>query len=452
MHAHVYRTVFSDPALRLKDDGEYAFGERDREKREAHVVNVYPDITFQSVTGIGGAATESAAYCWARLNEKAREDFIRDYFDPQEGIGYNFLRVHIGAADFSLSPYHHIEEGDTELKSFSLDRDRQYVIPFLKAVQKKYPFTLMASPWTPPPFMKDNGSYVGGRLLPEYYDAWARYLARFVEEYRKEGLAIERITLQNEPWHPKVWETCGFTHEEERSFALVAAKYLKPLGVRIYFWDHNRQEILRAAKTMYRDEAGRAAADGIAYHLYTGENFEEIRLFRQLYPDKDIFFSEGCAFDEEVGIKTKNVIPFAEKYARELSRNLNAGASGFVDWNLALDEHCGPSNLRENRPKQCDAPIRTLSDGTFFKALSYYAIGHYSRFIRPGARRIGQSSYHEDLLTTAFLNPDGEVVAVLFNRAEKPLAVQLILDGKALYFDMEPKSMRTLVIREDEKC
>ena len=452
MHAHVYRTVFSDPSLRLRDEGEFVFGERDPETKEAHVVNVYPEIRMQEITGIGGAATESASYCWAHLNEKAREDFIRDYFDPEEGIGYSFLRIHIGAADFSLSPYHNVEEGDFELKSFSLERDRQYVIPFLKEVQKRYAFTLMASPWTPPPFMKDNGSYVGGRLLPEYYDAWARCLARFAEEYRKEGLAIDRITLQNEPWHAKTWESCGFTHEEEHAFALAAAKYLKPLGVKIYFWDHNRQDILRAAGVMFRDEAGRGAADGIAYHLYTGENFEEIRLFRRLYPDKDIFFSEGCAFDEETGIKVKNVVPFAEKYARELIRNLNSGASGFVDWNLALDERCGPSNLREGRKRQCDAPIRTLSDGTYLKTLSYYAIGHFSRFIRPGAFCIGQSSYHEDLLTAAFLNPDGKIAAILFNRGEKPLPVQLILEGKALYFDMEPKSLRTLVIREGEKC
>ena len=445
MTAKICKTVLTDPAIRLADGGTAVFEPRGAMGSERCVVNVYPDLPQQTVIGIGGAATESAAWCWAHLNDEAKEQFIRDYFDPAEGIGYNFLRIHIGGADFSLSPYHHIEPGDWELKTFSLERDRRYVIPFLKAVQEKYPFKLIASPWSPPPFMKDNDSFVGGSLRPDAYDAWARYLGRFVEEYRGEGLNVDCVTLQNESWHVKNWETCGYTHEQAHDFAVAAAKVLHPLGVKIYFWDHNRQDLIRAARVMYRDEAGLEAADGAAYHLYSGDHFENVRLFRELWPGKDVLFTEGCAYDEERSIKKKNAVPFAQKYARELAMNLNAGATGFLDWNLVLDEACGPSNLREVRKFQCDAPVRSLKDGSYLKTPSYYAIGQYARFIRPGARILASTSYSPDLLPTAFRDPEGSVGCVLYNQSAESTGVQLVVGEERIKFEMEPLSVYTLI-------
>ena len=166
------------------------------------VINVYPEITYQTVAGFGGAFTEATAYNVLKLPEEKQNQLIEDYFGV-EGIGYNLCRTHINSCDFALGNYAYVEdEKDTEFATFSIERDKKYIIPIIKKAQEisKEPISFLASPWSPPAFMKTTGAMNhGGQLKPECREAWARYIAKYIKVYREEGIEISRITVQNEP-------------------------------------------------------------------------------------------------------------------------------------------------------------------------------------------------------------------------------------------------------------
>lgn len=391
-----------------------------------HVINIHPDLTAQEIHGFGGAFTEASAYNYSCLNDQTKEAVIESLFG-ESGLRYNMGRLTVHSCDFGLGNYTYVQEGDEDLSTFSLEHDRKWLFPMLRAAEAKAgkPLCFMASPWSPPAYMKTNHDMNhGGKLRPEYRDRWAAYLARFLQEYEKEGFPVSYLSVQNEPLAVQTWDSCIYTAEEERDFV---RDHLGPTlekeglsRIKLLVWDHNKEELYHRVKLIYEDTEASRYVSGAAVHWYTGDHFEELRLVRQKYPDKEIIFSEGCVeysrFSSEGGVWQ------GEMYAHDILGNLAGGASAFLDWNLLLDDKGGPNHAGNycSAPLMCCPPKNRLH-----YSFSYYYIGHFSRYIKPGARLIGTSRYTDQLEAAAFLNPDGERVVIVLNKTENELPVTL---------------------------
>lgn len=394
---------------------------------ENEVLNVHPDVCYQTFEGFGGTFTEAACYLMAKAGEAAAREVLEAYYG-QDGLRYTHGRLHLDSADAALGNYSAMDDpNDLELESFSLARDEQYIIPAVLAAQEVAgrKLKLMISPWSPPPFMKTNGmKNFGGKLRPEYRALWARYMGRYVLEYRKRGIDFSMISLQNEPKAVQTWDSCVYTAEEEREFL---RSHLGPelrrqgLGhVQILIWDHNKERALERAQEVIADEEMRQLVSGVAVHWYSGDHFEALEMLRRLFPEKRLVFSEGCV--EYSKFNDGDQLRSARMYAREIIGDLNAGADAFIHWSLVFDPQGGPNHAGN----LCEAPIFCdWENGKLIYTLPYYYIGHFSRFIRPGAVRIGFSRYTDKLDATAFLNPDGERVVVALNKTSEKLPLML---------------------------
>ncbi len=400
---------------------------------------------FQSLEGFGGAFTESAANTFFKLDPDLRSEILEAYFDPVKGNGYSLCRTHINSCDFSLGNYAYTEvPGDVELRHFSIERDRHQLIPLIKeaACAAHGQLRLLASPWSPPAWMKTNGQMNhGGKLKEEYRQAWANYLVRYLLEYDQEGLPIWGVTVQNEPLATQQWDSCIYSGEEERDFV---RDYLGPamdraglLGrIKLLIWDHNRDLLYERAKIVYDDPGASRYVWGAAFHWYVGDHFENVQLTHDAYPDKMLLFSEGSQeggphYDDwEVG----------ERYGQSMIRDLNHWTAGWIDWNLLLDHRGGPNH----GGNYCSAPL--LADygrGSLYYHSSYYYIGHLSRFTRVGAKRVVSASSLDELETTAFLNPDGQVAAVVMNRTDRSINFALKYAGQMIATESPAHSITT---------
>ena len=400
---------------------------------------------FQTIEGFGGSFTESAADTFYKLSPEVRAEILRAYFDTESGNGYSLCRTHINSCDFSLGNYAYAEmPGDVELSAFSIEHDLRQLIPMIKETARLtgQPLKLLASPWSPPAWMKTNGQMNhGGKLKPEYREAWARYYARYVEEYEKEGLPIWGLSVQNEPQAVQTWDSCIYTGEEERDFV---RDYLGPvlekaglLGrVKLLIWDHNRDLLYERAKIVYDDPQAARYVWGAAFHWYVGDNFENVRLTHDAYPDKQLLFTEGCVegrphFDGwEVG----------ERYGQSMLNDLNNWTVGWVDWNMLLDQRGGPNH----KGNYCSAPLMAdVGRGTLYYHSSYYYIGQVSRFVRPGAQRIISASTLDELESTAFINVDGQIAVVVLNRTDRYFNFALKYNGLAALAESPAHSIST---------
>jgi len=389
---------------------------------ENNLIIVYPSQKKQEIYGFGGALTEAAAYTYYRMSKEKQAAIMEDYFGDS-GNRYNFCRTHIQSCDFSLGNRAYVEDpNDINLTSFSIEQDKKYMIPFImEALKKNRDLQLLASPWSPPAFMKTNGEMNhGGKLKKEYYAAWAKMIALYILEYQKLGINIGRITVQNEPKAVQKWESCVFTAEEEKDFACnYLADALSSSGlknVKINIWDHNKERVFDRAVSVISDEKAESCISGIAFHWYSGDHFEALQAVRERFPEKELIFSEGCmGFSKDrKATQTRN----AEAYAHDIIGNLNAGMNAYIDWNIILDEQGGPNHVKNF----CDAPIMCdTNKDKIEKQLSYYYIGHFSRYIKPGARRVLVSRFTDKLEATGFVNPDGERVIVILNRRDEDI-------------------------------
>jgi glucosylceramidase len=416
-------------------------------------VFVDPNRQFQTFLGIGGALTDASAETFALLPKERQRELLTAYFDDQHGIGYKLARTNIHSCDFSSSSYTYVSEGDKQLKSFSVEHDQKYRIPFIKQVlaATRGKLNIFASPWSPPAFMKDNNDMLhGGRLKPEFYQSWANYYARFIRAYQREGIPIWGLTIQNEPMATQRWESCIYSAEEERDFL---KNYLGPTLKRegladkkIIAWDHNRDLIYQRAGTILSDPQAAKYVWGIGYHWYEpwsgGEPmFDNVRLVHETFPDKQLIFTEGCvdAFDAQ----KINEWKFGEQYGRSMINDFNNGTVGWTDWNVLLDERGGPNHVGN----YCFAPVHAnTKTGELSYLSSYYYIGHFSKFIQPGAKRIASSPSRSQLLSTAFLNPDGKMTVVVMNASEKNVSYWLWVNGNAAEVNSSAHSIQTLVI------
>lgn len=409
-----------------------------------HQVSVYPELRFQQFQGFGGAFTEAAAVCWKGLPPERRQAFLDAYFGPS-GLGYTLGRVHMGSCDFSLGNYA-CQSGPGD-EGFHTSRDDENLIPMILAAQKMAgsPIGLMLSPWSPPAFMKTNGDMNhGGSLKPEYHQRWAECMAKYAAHYRAAGCDVRLMTVQNEPAAVQTWDSCIYSAWEEGEFA---AGFLSPAlkrancgDVKILAWDHNKELLLRRAAGTLEAPGADGAVDGFAFHWYTGDHFDAVRLAKDRWPDKELWFSEGCV--EYSRFDGMTPLQKAEMYAHDILGNLNAGISGSIDWNLLLDARGGPNHVGNF----CEAPVMLTEDGSGFDLQTeYWYIGQFSRFIRPGAVRLGTSGWTTALEVTAFENTDGSRVAVALNRIDSTLPASITLDGQTGYsFSLAPHSIVTL--------
>lgn len=411
-------------------------------------VFVDPKKTFQKIEGVGGALTESAARVWQKLSPLRGEELLRAYFDPEHGLGYSLCRTHVASCDFSDGLYGYADQPeDFELRSFSVKRDEEALLPFLRAARTAAGGTLklLASPWSPPAWMKTNGSMLlGGKLRPECRQVWANYLVRYLQDYEKLGFPIWALTVQNEPAATQTWESCEYTPEEERDFVRdFLGPALKAAGASTHLvvWDHNRDVMVERAGIMYGDPEAARHVWGLGFHWYGSDKFENVQLVHDAWPDKHLLFTEGC---QEGGPHLGSWL-LGERYARSLINDFNRWTEGWIDWNVLLDTTGGPNHVNN----LCSAPILAdVANDQLLYQSSYYYLGHFSRFVRPGAHRILCATTRDDLEATAFRNPDGRVVVVALNRTEKPLPFVLRQNDQFAEIHLPARSIVTVLYRD----
>lgn len=415
-------------------------------------VFVDPSKTFQTYFGIGAALTDASAETFYKLPKETQDELLKAYFDKEKGIGYTVARTNINSCDFSSDMYTYVQDGDKELKTFNIEHDRKYKIPFIKEAMKTAggKLNLFASPWSPPAWMKDNNDMLqGGKLKPEFYDSWAMYYTKFIKEYEKEGVPVWGISIQNEPMAKQRWESCIYTAEEERDFL---KKHLGPTmekeglkDKKIIVWDHNRDLIYQRAQTYFDDPEASKYIWGIGFHWYEDWSgglpmYDNLRRVYETFPDKHIFFTEGCA--ESFNASRYNAWVLGEEYGRSMINDFNNGMVGFTDWNILLDETGGPNHVQNF----CFAPVHgDTKTGKLIYTNAYYYIGHFSRFIQPGAKRVTAAASRSQLLTTAFKNEDGKTVVVVMNQSNIKTPYYLWINGKAAEVTALPHSIATLV-------
>jgi glucosylceramidase len=432
---------------RLANTGSLSWIDLPQPTERQQCVFVDPSKTFQTVVGIGGALTDASAETYYKLPAEKRSEVLKAYYDKENGIGYTLARTQINSCDFSSASYTYVKEGDKELASFSIAPDLKHRVPFIKEVLAVAgnDLKIFASPWSPPGWMKDNNDMLhGGALKPDCYDAWAHYYVKFIKAYENEGIPIWGLTVQNEPMAVQKWESCVYTAQQERDFvknnlgpALWDAGYKDK---KLMIWDHNRSMMYQRAHDVLDDPEAAKYVWGLGFHWYVGDYFENVARVAEAFPKINLVFTEGCNGPYETA--RLDDWGWGETYGKSMINDFNHGAVGWTYWNILLDMTGGPNHVRNF----CYAPIHgDTRTGALHYANSFYYIGHLSKFIRPGARRIISSSTLDQLLTTAFLKPDGKIAVVVMNASEEAEPYYLWMEGKAARTTSPAHSIMTLV-------
>lgn len=438
--------------LRLTLTGKLFFKPAEQPLETEIALFVNPNQSFQTFLGIGGAITDASAEVFALLPETKQEEFLTAYYDRKEGIGYTLARTSIHSCDFSSESYTYVRDGDKELETFNIAHDKQYRIPLIKKAIEAAGgnLILFASPWSPPGFMKDNNQMLrGGKLLPEYFESWALYYTKYIKAYENEGIPVWGITIQNEPMATQRWESCIYTAEEERDFLknhLGPTMEREGLGdKKIIVWDHNRDLMSHRANTIFEDQEASKYAWGMGFHWYetwTGGQpmYDNLADVHESYPSKNLLFTEGCVggFNPEGYQQWSH----AERYGQSMINDFNRGTVGWCDWNILLDETGGPNHVKNF----CFAPVHAdTQKGELIFTPTFYYIGHFSRFIHPGAARISTTSSRSPLLCTSFMDTDGNITTVVMNQSSKEVMYKMFIGQMAIELTILPHAIQTLV-------
>ncbi|CAN5736727.1 glycoside hydrolase family 30 protein [soil metagenome] len=443
-------------------------------------ISINPNKRYQKITGFGGSFTEASAYLLNKLSKANRNKILQAYFG-EDGVNYSLTRTHINSCDFSLGNYAYANvAGDKTLEYFNIEPDRNDLIPMIKEAQQysKEGFKIIASPWTAPPWMKDNNDWRGGKLLPEYRETWALYFSKYIKAYQQEGINIWGITVENEPLgNDKNWESMHFTPEEMRDFV---SDYLGPRlqkdglsNIPILGYDQNRgDELEKWAKVMFEDKKAAKFFGGTAVHWYasTYDYFPaSLEYTHQLAPEKYLINTEACV-DGQVPVwknddwywsaeakdwgwtwapeKEKYLHPkYAPvfRYAGDIIGCLNNYVDGWIDWNMVLNKQGGPNWFKN----WCTAPVIVdeENDEVYFTPL-YYTMAHFSKFIRPGAVRIGFENDNAELKVTAAQNPDGTVAVIVFNPTEQKKDFKISFKKDSFNISISPKAIQTIILNQ----
>jgi glucosylceramidase len=362
-------------------------------------------------------------------------------------------------------------ENDPGFETFSLERVRKYIIPAIKDVisHSATPLDILLSPWSPPACWKTEPFYTvlganapeilkktmpeekpkkgtrcwGGHLKRENYPDWARYIVRYIKEYLKEGLPVKWISVQNESLANTPWDSCIWTADEEKTFLrdhlypeLLKNGLSDKIG--IFIWDHNKERIYERAVSEIDDTTNNMVR-GIAFHWYSGDHFEAVKLTRDRFPDKELMFTEGCVEYSVAGAQSKR--QFAERYAHDIIGDINSGMNRWFDWNLYLDSKGGPNHVGN----YCAAPIMLDGKGSFSIEPTYYYIKEFSSNIRRGARLTGFSRFTDKLEITSLKNPDGSICIIILNRSKDDININLRISGNLLKVQSFSHSIMDLV-------
>lgn len=411
-------------------------------------VFVDPAKSYQSMMGIGGAITDASAEVFAKLPQKEQQEFLDAYYNKEKGIGYSLIRTHINSCDFSSESYTYIKDGDKQLKSFDISHDKKYRLPLIKkALEITGKVPLYVSPWSPPAFMKDNKNMLqGGKLLPEFRQVWADYYVAYIRALEKENIPVWGLSVQNEPMAKQTWESCIFTAEEERDFV---RDFLGPTikkqmpDKKIIFWDHNRDLMPNRATVMLSDPEAAKYVWGMGFHWYEtwagGEPmFDSVKRVHEDFPNVNLIFTEGCV--EKFDHAKLQLWENGERYGLNMINDFNNGMTGWTDWNILLDEKGGPNHVKNF----CFAPIHA-ENGKLIYTPSYYYIGHFSKFIRPEAKRLSTAVSRSNLLSTSFRNTSGEIVSVVMNASDAAVNYKLIVSGQEASVEIPAHSIQTLI-------
>lgn len=424
------------------------FKKHSDESKADSVIEIYPNKSHQTIMGFGGAFTEAAALTFSQMSLRSQEKILALYFDRHKGLRYNLGRIAIHSCDFALGNYTYIEDGDTTLSSFSIEREKQWVIPMIQRAEAtaKHPIALLASPWSPPGWMKTNGEMNhGGKLRPEYYNLWAQYFLKFIEAMTAEGLTIEAITPQNEPAAVQVWDSCIYTQEEEGKFVL---EHLGPTlknsvhqNVKIYIWDHNRDVIVERVKPILSHPEAAKYIHGVGFHWYVSEAFENLGEVKRLFPKTHLLFTEGCI----EGGPHLGVFHTGERYVRNMIGDFSQGCEGYIDWNLCLNMQGGPNHVGN----YCDAPLLCDPESdTVHINSTYYGLAHFAQFVEVGAQRLASQGFSDAPSHVSFKNPDGTVIVVLQNETESFHTTTLKWGLEETTVTLKPHSFSTVILGE----
>lgn len=442
------------------------------------IININPEEKFQTITGFGGSFTEASAYLLNKLGKENRKKILDAYFS-EEGAKYSLTRTHIASCDFSLSNYTYAKvENDLLMEHFTIEDDKDDLIPMIldaKAISKEG-FKIISSPWTAPPWMKDNKHYVGGKLLPEFNDAFALYFSKYLEAYKKEGIDIWGVTVINEPHgNGNNWESTHFSPEE---MTLFVQNHLGPKlekdgwnDMKIFGYDQNRAGLPEWVDAMYKNEETSKYFAGTAIHWYesTYDFFPDaLQYAHKKAPNKYLIETEGCV-DSEIphwqddawywrreatdwgwdwaSAEDKHLHPKyapVNRYATDIIGCLNNWVDGWIDWNMVLDRQGGPNWFKN----WCVSPVIVdpEKDEVYFTPL-YYVMAHFSKFMRPGAVKIGCTMNNEELMTTAVKNPDGSIAIAIFNPTDKELSIELNFNNQKKNSSISAKALQTVVIK-----
>lgn len=447
-------TTAKNSDQRISPDGTYGFTTMPQPLETQPCIFIDPARKFQTFVGIGGAITDASAETFAKLPKDKQQEFLTAYYNSNTGIGYSLGRTHINSCDFSSDTYTYVADNDKSLSTFNIAHDEQFRIPLIKqaiaAAGGK--LTMYVSPWSPPAWMKDNDNMLrGGKLKADSRQAWANYYVKFIKAYEAKGIPVWGLSVQNEPMATQKWESCIYTAEEERDFI---KKYLGPTlqkngmsNKKLIAWDHNRDLVYQRASTILSDPAAAKYVWGIGFHWYetwtgSGMQFNNVKAVADAFPGKNLIFTEGC---KEL-FKMDSVYNWSlgERYAYSMIHDFNCGTAAWTDWNILLDEQGGPNHVGN----YCFAPVHANTQtGELIYTNAYYYIGHFSKFIRPGAKRISAVSSRDILEATAFQNVDGSIAIVVLNRSDKKMDYNLWINGTAAQISSEPRSISTMVIK-----
>lgn len=412
-------------------------------------VVVDTNYQFQEIEGYGAALTGSSAYLFHRaLDPSQRQYILKQLFDPKEGIGLSYLRLTMGASDFSLSDftYNDLPQGqvDISLAKFSLSRDTEDVVPILKEIIAINPeIKLMGTPWSPPAWMKTNGSLKGGQLKKEFYSVYAQYFVKYIKEMQKQGIAIDAITPQNEPLYWTAGYPCmQMQADEQKEFIrdhLGPAFESAGLQTKIIVYDHNWDHPEYATAILSDPNAAKYIA-GSAFHAYAGD-VSAMSTVHEAYPDKGLYFTEISGGEWAVNF-SDNLMWYMKNILIGTARNWSRNA---LFWNLALDQNHGPRN---NGCQDCRGVVTiTNGGGSIIRNEEFYALAHFSKFVRPGAHRIysrpDQVLMNMDFV--AFQNIDGQKVLVAANYNDVYKTFTVRQTNRSFSYSLAPKSVVTLV-------
>jgi glucosylceramidase len=431
-----------DKSLLLKKvDGKVTSGVQEN----LPLISIDTSKRFQEMDGFGYSLTGGSAWLLQhKLSPEKRAAVLNELFRRDgSSIGVSYLRVSIGASDlddhvFSYADFSPVKTRN-DISGFTLDEDRKFLIPTLKEILKINPdIKIMGSPWSAPAWMKTNNHVKGGSLRKEYYGDYAKYLVRYIEEMKKEGIAIDAITIQNEPENPKNTPSMVMTAQEQAEFV---KRYLGPafhqagVTTKIVVFDHNCDHP-EYPIAILDDAEARKYIDGSAFHLYLGE-ISAMSKVRDAHPDKNIYFTEQWTsgegeFHGDLMWHTRELIIGAP---RNWSRNV-------LEWNLANDPNFDP-HTDDGGCTICQGAL-TVNGDSVVRNVSYYIIAQASKFVTAGSIRI-HSEYNKDIPNVAYRTPEGKTVLIALNEAGKEKQFSFTEGKKSYTASLPPGSVATFV-------